>query len=379
MIKINIIKKILIFISFILIGFFVGYMLASIGDKYDANYGMVAEMALIFFTVTASIILNIIIHELGHVFFGKISGYKLVLFRIGKYSLVVDENGKKVFKRLSIPGTGGQALMDVPGEIGEEYPYKLYNYGGALFNLIGVLISLVLIMTVEKSYIFEVFLIINVLIGIITAVTNVLPLSQDINNDGMNARKMSQSDEMRDVMFLSLRLSAMYRDGKDESELKKSEIDYLKNKEPFEYGDLDLILGAYYMLNKDLENAKKYYYASLDKKFLMGDIQKYAVQGDLIYINTLERNFEEVDRLWDTTFNKVYKKLIGKLINKYYIEYAIELIKNKNLEKAESIVKEYIYFDSTYAFKGQSKGVNKLMELAKKYNEENVNLDKKEI
>ncbi len=52
--------------------------------------------------------------------------------------------GKIRRKRLSLPGTGGQCLLDPPAMDGGRFPAVLYNLGGGLANLIFAAVACVL-------------------------------------------------------------------------------------------------------------------------------------------------------------------------------------------------------------------------------------------
>ena len=58
-------------------------------------------------------VLQVVIHEAGHLICGLLSGYTFSSFRIGSM-MILKENGRFVTKRLKIAGTGGQCLMAPP-------------------------------------------------------------------------------------------------------------------------------------------------------------------------------------------------------------------------------------------------------------------------
>ena len=95
------------------------------------EYGLEAKSAFTFLVVSVvSFMLHIIIHELGHMEAGLISGYKFSSFRVGSLTWI-KENGKIKLKRYKIKGTGGQCLMIPPENDEENYPVIFYNLGGA--------------------------------------------------------------------------------------------------------------------------------------------------------------------------------------------------------------------------------------------------------
>ena len=60
-------------------------------------------------------ILQIVLHEGGHLLFGLLSGYRFVSFRIFNWTLIRQE-GKFRLKRFGIAGPGGQCLMLPPDQ-----------------------------------------------------------------------------------------------------------------------------------------------------------------------------------------------------------------------------------------------------------------------
>lgn len=60
----------------------------------------------LFFGMAAAIILQIIIHEAGHLVFGLLTGYRFSSFRIGNL-MWIKENSKIKLRRLSLTGTAG--------------------------------------------------------------------------------------------------------------------------------------------------------------------------------------------------------------------------------------------------------------------------------
>ena len=73
-------------------------------------------------------LLQVIIHEAGHLVFGLISGYEFVSFRIGSFMLAKGNNGKLSLKRYFLAGTAGQCLLAPPDFEEDGYlPVGLYN------------------------------------------------------------------------------------------------------------------------------------------------------------------------------------------------------------------------------------------------------------
>lgn len=93
-------------------------------------------------------ILQIVLHEGGHLLFGLLSGYRFVSFRIFNWTLIRQE-GKFRLKRFGIAGTGGQCLMLPPDKPLEEIPVVLYHWGGVIVNMSVALLAFVVWYVVE--------------------------------------------------------------------------------------------------------------------------------------------------------------------------------------------------------------------------------------
>lgn len=88
-----------------------------------------------------AIFLQTIIHEAGHLVFGRLTGYKFSSFRIMNF-VWIKENEKIKSKRLTVAGTGGQCLMVPPEMKDGKIPVALYNLGGSLMNIFAGLVFL---------------------------------------------------------------------------------------------------------------------------------------------------------------------------------------------------------------------------------------------
>lgn len=103
--------------------FFVGAVLGIVGaiitipfmDRILQGF-KVSHIFAIVVLVVVSFLFSILIHELGHLVMGLMTGYKFLSFRFLTFHVQHDENGKlKLFKQ-NIPGTMGQCLMIPPNK-----------------------------------------------------------------------------------------------------------------------------------------------------------------------------------------------------------------------------------------------------------------------
>ena len=108
--KNKIINGLLQILGIMIVGGIIGYAVGKIaGDTLSS----IDKPNIILFLITGviSFILHIIVHEAGHLFFGLLSGYKFISFRVFDFKIIKDENGKLKIRFERLAGTGGQCLM----------------------------------------------------------------------------------------------------------------------------------------------------------------------------------------------------------------------------------------------------------------------------
>ena len=165
-------------------------------------------------SVYAALLLQIVIHEAGHLVFGLATGYQFVSFRV--WSIMwLKKDGKIQFKRMSLAGTGGQCLMSPPDLADGKMPILLYNFGGAIMNLIAAAVFITASFLFPAVSFFTVFFRILALIGIAFAFMNGVPLHLGpADNDGANALALMRNDEAVHAFWLQLKANAEAASGK---------------------------------------------------------------------------------------------------------------------------------------------------------------------
>ena len=124
-------RKLAVLIPAALLGAAGGYFFMWALDPYGMTVLLPSLACLIL-----SFWLQAILHEGGHLVCGLLSGYRFLSFRVGSFTLL-RQNGRLVLRRFYLPGTGGQCLLEPPD--GDEVPFRLYNLGGGLANLLSAL------------------------------------------------------------------------------------------------------------------------------------------------------------------------------------------------------------------------------------------------
>ena len=186
------IKGLLQILGIMIVGAIIGY---SVGKIAGDALSRVDKPNIILFLITGVIafVLHIVVHEAGHLFFGLLSGYKFISFRVFDFKIMKYENGKFEIRYERLAGTGGQCLMRAPEYIEGKFKYKLYLLGGVMFNLVFSIIFWLVI----PSY----YTLLFALIGFTLAFLNLIPMGF---NDGMTFYHAIKDETTRFVLYLQL-------------------------------------------------------------------------------------------------------------------------------------------------------------------------------
>lgn len=211
-------QTIIFFILFLIIGIILGIAMAIYFIQSEQK-GIFPEGLFLRIYLCLVILLfpfqliHIILHEAGHLVFGLLTGYRFLSFRV--FSLIIyRKDGKLHTRKFSIKGTAGQCLMYPPKKKPDgSFPYVLYNLGGGISNIIFSLPFLLPAIT-SKDYLVQFICYYFIAIGILTAATNMIPMSVGLQNDGMNLRCIRRSTLARDAFYLILKTNAEMSDGK---------------------------------------------------------------------------------------------------------------------------------------------------------------------
>ena len=186
------IKGFLQILGIMIVGAIIGY---SVGKIAEGSLSSVDAPNIIFLFIAGVIafILQVIVHEAGHLVFGLFSGYKFISFRVFDFKIIKDENGKFKIRFERLAGTGGQCLMRAPEYVEGKFKYKLYLLGGVIFNIVLSIVSWLIL----PSY----YTLLFALIGFALAFLNLIPMGF---NDGMTFYHASKDKTTRFVLYLQL-------------------------------------------------------------------------------------------------------------------------------------------------------------------------------
>ncbi len=309
---------------------------------------LIILIALRILALGISMLFPIFIHEFGHFITGKISGYKFKSFTFLGKTLYKD-NGKFKIKKSNLPAAaGGQCLM-MPPEGKDIFPYKLYNYGGVIFNILLAIIFLIIMFfnLDSDSYVgkfLEYLSSMSVITNIFLAISNGFPfIISGVPVDGRNIKEAGKSKNGEIAFCKYFIIEKNFSEG-----MNILDFDYKLLKLDIEEGELDNFFIAYieylrivYLivkgeghklkddvdkLSSHLKNLPLYY--------------KAAIRGELMSCIMLVDELKEL--IWELNFDEDLKYLEKMKVD---LVYKIKAVKsyfiNKNIEKSKEYLNIY--------------------------------------
>ncbi len=185
-------KKLISFLVLFFLFGIVGFALARSGaldliiPLFNFSSISVFEVILLF---TIPYYFAIVVHELGHLVMGKVSGYQFMSFRFLSFMITRKQDGTFSFQRYSIPGTAGQCLM-FPSEHKKEGIFW-YNFGGVFFNFLSILLALGIFLS-SRTDIWKQWMSFLMLYNGLFIFVNWIPL-KNLQNDGKNYQELKRN------------------------------------------------------------------------------------------------------------------------------------------------------------------------------------------
>lgn len=352
-----------------LAGVICGAVIALCFDKFTAeiplhkkimsHIGLLVGMCLAF-------LFNMIMHEVGHLVFGLLTGYKFSSFRIASF-MWMKEDGKLKFKRIKIAGTGGQCLMIPPDMKDGKIPLVLYNLGGSFVNIIAGFLFLIGYYFSSKIAFLSSFFLIFAVVAFISAMINGIPMRLGtVDNDGYNAFALSKNKEAVEAFWVQLKIVEQNSKGirlKDmpaewfnvptDEAMKNSMVatrgvfacNRLMDEERFEEADT--------LMNHLLE---------IDSGIV--GLHRNLLICDRIYVELIRKSRCEVIESMMTAEQKQFMKTMKRFPSVLRTQYTIALLFENDTVKAETIKNEFEKVAKTYPYPQDIESERDLMKIA---------------
>ncbi len=189
----------------------------NICDKFTLN--KVVAIAWMLLAALIATILNIVLHEAGHLVAGLMTDYKFVSYRFFNWTLI-RKDGRLQWRNFELGGTAGQCLMAPPDKPLEEIDTRWYNAGGVLAQIIITLLAIVLLWAMDLPDWLDMLLGMMALFGILGVLTNGIPMKLGgVANDGYNLLQLDKDLAAKQSFCNVLELNARNQEGQTYGEM----------------------------------------------------------------------------------------------------------------------------------------------------------------
>lgn len=322
-------------------------------------------MIIFFLSIYITMYVQLIIHELGHLIFGLMSGYKFSSFRIGNIMLL-KSGGKLKFKKLTITGTAGQCLMSPPDMKEDKMPVILYNLGGALLNTISCIILFIIYLFIKNNDFVSIIFELSIAYGIYFAALNAIPMKTGtIDNDGYNALSLTINPDAQKAFWIQLKINEMQSKG---TRLKNMPEEWFYIPKPIEMKNNLIASVAVFTCNRmmdqhNFEEANQKMKQILRAKTAIVGIHRNLLVCDRVYCELITDNKNLAKKLM-TPELKNFMKSMKDFPSVIRTEYAYTLLLEEDIEKANAIKKQFIERGKTYPYQSDIRSEKELIDIA---------------
>ena len=364
-------------LMFLLIGAAAGLFIGPAMRRMNLNDGGwlndMTTLAVMLWVVIVAMVLQIAVHEAGHGVFGALTGYRLVSYRV--FSLMWIRDGQRLrFRRFSLAGTGGQCLMEPPGDDpNADFPVTLYNLGGSLMNLICAAACFLLAWVFERSPVAWMLLGASGVIGVGFALVNGIPLTLNmLNNDGKNALELRTNAAARRAFWIQMKVNALTARGVRQKDMP---AEWFALPDEGDMGDALTASLAVFAANRLMDERRFSEADALMARLLASSsaipgIYRIVLVNDRLYCELIGQNRPQViDRMLDKAQQKGMKAL-AKQPSVMRTQYALALLHENDAAKAAQIERRFDAMLASYPYPTEAECERELMERARNKNEQ---------
>ncbi len=349
------IGKYFMVLIFVIIGMFCGIIIQKVASTMFTGTESIEFVLLIYVFLFAmmyvGIVLQIAIHEAGHLVFGLLTGYHFVSYRIFSW-IWIKQNDKIVLKRFNLGGTGGQCLLNPPGDINDDYPVILYNLGGSIMNLFTALVFFILARVFAGQPIVWASFLMLAISGLGFGIANGIPVRMVVNNDGWNTLDLIRNPMAKRAFWVQMKVAAL------------TSNDVPLNKMPAEWFAIPE--------DKDLKNGIVTYIATAaaDRLIYEGkEDEAYALRKDLLakdtgmpelfrllmkeenifYELTHDYPLDDIKNAHDPQFTKSIRPFLT-MLNVLKTECIYALVVENDIDKANMLQQQFDKVADSYPY-----------------------------
>ncbi len=336
------------------------------GQPGKSNLSFFLSFVLMFIGMYAALLIQIILHEAGHLIFGLLTGYRFSSFRI--FNLMwIRQDGRVQFRKLNLAGTGGQCLMVPPDLENGKMPVMLYNFGGAIVNLFTAVVCTGLSFLCPVRSLGWTVLMMFAVIGLAFALMNGLPLRMGpVNNDGKNALDLSRSEEATRAFWIQMKVNELVSKG-DRLKDMPEEWFAVPSEASMNNGIIATlgVLACGRLMDRHLfDEADRLMKQLLSRQNGIVGLYRNLMVCDRMYVEMISENRQEVlDGMRSKDQLKVMKAM-KKYPSVLRTEYVYALLAEKDPAKAQKAMAQFNRCAESYPYPSEIEGERELITLA---------------
>ena len=323
------------------------------------------QMIFCMIIIFAAYFIQAIIHELGHLVFGLLTGYKFISFRIGNV-MFIKERGKLRTKLYNVVGTGGQCLM-MPPPWSENLKTSLYNFGGCIFNFLSGVIFLVLFIISEKGTFWAIFSGMLCAVGFGNVLLNGIPLQVGgISNDGRNAFLLGKNPVALRAFWLQLYVNGLMSEGERMRNMPGDWFFLPSGEDLFDpmVCTIGVMKYNYFYDIHDFKSAELTAEYMLRAPGLLG-LHRNELLCALLFLKIFRgADPSEIEALYSKELDK-YIKATANYVSRRRLAYAYQLLYLKNLTMAQKCLEVFEKTVKSYPYSAEIENEKEVIELIK--------------
>ena len=306
--------------------------------KFDAS--VIPLFLHLFLAMVLAVIVQIAVHEAGHLVGGLMSDYRFVSYRVGSLALI-RRDGKFMFKRFSIAGTGGQCLMLPPDRPIEQIRTMPYDLGGVVANLLLSVLCVIVLLCVDLDFSYAVYPVMMAIVGFGLAALNGIPINiNGMPNDGMQAVMLRKDMMTKRVLFTLLKAYALVQNGIRPRDLPADWFDYELDKgniNPLVVNMLAMKVGV--LLDRmEWEEARELCAALLEKENHIPVIFLYEFRCEYVFTLLVTGEKAKAAEIYaDKTLQAYIRQTQEIMPSRQRLLCAVSLLLDNDRAKAEEI------------------------------------------
>ncbi len=288
----------------------------------------------------AAILFMIVTHELGHLIFGLLTGYRFVSFRVFSF-MVVRSEGKWAIRRMSIPGTGGQCLMAPPRKKNGKFPFVLYNLGGIFLCGTLSLIPMIIGLSGQNAE-FRMLLFIFGFVSFALNLLNAIPSNgKSMLNDATNLKMALKNETARLALWNQLEYAALNAENVSSADMPE-ELFFIPDKKdlsnPLIFWQILAVIDRAEAMG-EYEKAREFACCALDHTASVAPLYQSVLQMEAVYLGSiLGTDPERTEKYYE----KIKKTPALKSFTAFHrASYAYLLLIKKDPQGAEAPLSEY--------------------------------------